>query len=186
MKSVIIALSALLLLPFLGLGSEGEPVDPLEVGDLLSPPDPYHTREYIERLTGGGDDIKEAWRRNAQDQVETSTWPMTILAGGWSLELRDRGLKRANLTLVQNGGAVFGRGFLTGSDRSQLASATGTVSASGVITLDIMGFDDLVLHRCTLYGGRDRLSGSYSAFAPDGNTWWGSVSGSRLAQQFWA
>jgi len=185
MKWIIFALLAVLMLPFHALGSEAEQVDPLEVGDLLSPPDPYHTREYIERLTGG-EDIKEACRRNAQDQVETSTWPMTILAGGWSLELRDSGLKRANLTLVQNGRAVFGRGFITDADRAQLASATGTVAASGVITLDLLGLDDLVLYRSTLYGGRDRLSGSYSAFAPDGNTWWGSISGGHLPFQYWA
>ena len=173
------------MLSFPGLGWEPGEVDPLEVGDLLSPPDPYHTREYIEQLTGSGQDIKESWRREAQGQAETATWPQAILTGGWSLDLRDSAQKRANLTLVQNGRAVFGRGFLTGPDRSQLASATGTVSASGVITLDILGFDDLVLHRCTLYGGLDRLSGSYSAFAPDGSTWWGSVSGSRSALQLW-
>jgi len=136
-------------------------LDPLSIDPLVRPLDPEHTAEYKQMLEEIG-----------------PLPPEEELAGRWSLELRDNLSRVLDLSLLQNGRVVFGRGDMVVEGMSQMASASGLISQE-VLYLDIVSLEDQTLYRCVLRPSMNSLSGSYYAFGPGGTIWSGTVRGSR-------
>lgn len=136
-------------------------LDPLSIDPLMRPLDPEHTAEYLQRLGKIG-----------------PLHPEDNLEGMWRLELRDDVVRALDLSLLQNGRVISGRGDMTAGQFSQPASASGLIY-QGVLYLDVTSLDDQILYRCTLRPAVNSLSGSYYAFGPYGAVWSGTVRGSR-------
>lgn len=97
------------------------------------------------------------------------------LTGRWRFELRDGKNRSLDLTIVQNGRAVFGQGSI---DSATTATASGTISGS-LLYLDVIRPENLTLYRCTLNLGRDILLGSYYVFESPRGFRQGRISGTR-------
>ncbi|MDD4163216.1 MAG: hypothetical protein PHW87_12130 [Methanothrix sp.] len=140
--------------------------DPLGIDPLMRPLDPEHTAEFLDKISGRS--YLGPFVPVAED-----------LRGNWKLNLLGGMPGKADLLLVQNRDAVFGRGILS------LAGSTNAVYASGqavkdVLYLDLVNGEELTLYRCTLTMSKDFLSGSFNAYDYSGQAWSGTIQGSRL------
>jgi hypothetical protein len=132
--------------------------DPLGIDVLMRPPDIEHTWEYLETLQRWG------YTRGYVPGV-----PTLRMDGQWRISLSEG--SAADLTLIHNRDAIFGRGTMAPAPR--IAYATGQIVGS-VLYLDLLT-EDLVLYRCMLTIRGDQLQGSYSAFSPQGMMWAGQA-----------
>ena len=142
-------------------------MDPLGIDPLMRPLDTEHTAEYLNKISG-------------REYLGPFVPVQEDLRGNWKLDLLGGMPGKAELQLVQNRDAVFGRGTLS------LAGSTIAVSASGgtvkdVLYLDLVDVQELMLYRCTLTISKDFLSGSVTAFDAQGRVWSGTAQGSRSA-----
>ena len=143
--------------------------DPLGIDPLMRPLDPEHSAEYLDKISG-------------REYLGPFVPVQEDLRGNWKLNLLGGMPGKADLLLVQNRNAVFGRGTLSLAG----SSSTVAVSASGgtvkdVLYLDLVDAQGLMLYRCTLTISKDFLSGSVTAFDAQGRVWSGTAQGSRSA-----
>ena len=141
--------------------------DPLSIDPLMRPIDPQHSAEYLDKISGR--EYAGPFAQITQD-----------LRGNWRLNLYGSLPGTADLTLVQNKDAVFGRGMLTSFGTTKDLSASGW-TAKDVLYLDMVDMQNMMLYRCTLTMSEDNLSGSFNAYDAQGGAWSGTIQGSRQA-----
>ncbi|NPV62328.1 MAG: hypothetical protein HPY61_06815 [Methanotrichaceae archaeon] len=140
--------------------------DPLSIAPLTRPLDTEHTWEYLEKV--------RSWNYNSPGAAAAGQG----LAGTWRFELTDSTLRHLNLQLLQNQDVVYGRGTATVGGVTQSATASGTVY-NGVLYLDVVSPENLMLYKCSFALTEDYLSGNYFAFDEMGRSWNGTATGRR-------
>ncbi len=98
------------------------------------------------------------------------------LNGTLSLVLQDSATRYLNLALVQNGGAVTGRGDLTAGGSTQEVAAIGVVSG-GTLDLTVTPAGSTDLYRLNLQAEGNTLKGSYSIQSTSSETASGTAVG---------
>jgi hypothetical protein len=141
-------------------------VDPLSISPLTRPLDTEHTWEYLETVRN--------WNYNNPGATSAGQ----NLAGTWRFELTDSTLRHLDLQLLQNQDVVYGRGTATVGGVTQSATASGTVY-NGVLYLDVISPENLMLYKCSFALTEDYLSGNYYAFDEMGRSWSGTATGRR-------
>ncbi len=94
----------------------------------------------------------------------TGNVPAENIAGDWHLMLDDG--KNIDLTLLQSGSAIFGRGSLASETSSQWATASGSVSGSSLL-LDIVPESGTELYSISVDIGSLPFAGSFVIFRVD-------------------
>jgi len=140
--------------------------DPLELGPLLQPLDPHHTAEYLEKLRGMG-------------YVGYPTSGVN-LGGYWTFEFSDPYASKAEMLLLQNGWAVFGKGMIYQDGKASTATCSGFILQDSLY-LDLTSVEDLSLYRCRLSLGRSYLYGGFYAFDAHGGALTGTLTGKKTS-----
>lgn len=114
----------------------------------------------------------------------TSSAGTVKVSGNWSLTLDDNTSRKVDLTLFQNGDAVYGTGNMTrGANTTLQAAASGTVTGARLV-LNLVSLRKVGLYRFSLLISRDSATGSYSALTPGGSRIGGTASGVRFLSHF--
>ena len=117
---------------------------------------------------------------NVTAPAKSSTAGMTNVSGSWSLKLDDKTSKKADLTLFQNGNAVYGTGNMNqGANTTLQAAASGTVTGSR-LNLNLVSLGKVILYRFSLTISKDSVTGSYSALTPGESQITGTANGVRF------
>jgi hypothetical protein len=112
--------------------------------------------------------------------VKISSAGITNVSGSWTVMLDDNKTKKAALTLLQNGNAVYGTGNVSqGTNTTLLATASGTVEGSG-LNLNLVSLGKLSLYRFSLTISNDSVTGSYSTLTPGASQITGTAKGERF------
>jgi hypothetical protein len=99
------------------------------------------------------------------------------VAGNWRLELSDGNV--IDLSLVQSGLRVFGRGSMTSSQGTLWTFASGTIAGS--LQLDVVPATGTELYAITMDVNRLHLPGLYTAYGAYTTPKTGTVKASRVA-----
>lgn len=119
---------------------------------------------------------------NLTDPYETSPAAIAKVSGNWSLILDDNTSSKVDLTLFQNGDAVYGTGDMNrGANTTLQAVASGTVTGTR-LDLNLVSFGKVSLYRFSLMMSKDSATGSYSALTPGATQIAGSTKGMRFLQ----
>ena len=102
------------------------------------------------------------------------------VSGSWSLKLDDNTSRKADLTLFQNGNAVYGTGNMNqGTNTTLQAAASGTVTGNK-LNLNLVSLGKVSLYRFSLTISKDSVTGSYSALTPGAPQITGTAKGGRF------
>lgn len=104
------------------------------------------------------------------------------VSGSWLFELSDSTVKNVVLTLFQSGDSVFGTGSMNDENSAQTVSASGSFDGNKLNLNLMMTSGAINLYKLTLTPSGDSASGDYQAFSASGDSWTGSVSGTRSSQ----
>ena len=169
-----------------GLGfagdSTGDPLDPGELGESMSTPLP---QELIHEAWDAGV-IKKPNPMHDPNSKETSISDGTNheadtdnsmgnvnVTGTWSFDLHGIAPGKMQLYLVQNKDAIFGKGAVNRDNRTENATAKGSISGQKVaLNVTTMGVSDLYRIDLSL---SSLASGTYTAFLADGSHHSGTV-----------
>lgn len=111
---------------------------------------------------------------------ETPSVGIAKVSGNWSLMLDNNTSRKVDLTLFQNGDAVYGTGNVNqGANTTLLAVASGTVTGTR-LNLNLVSVGKVSLHRFSLMMGKDSAMGSYSALTPGASRIAGTARGTRF------
>lgn len=111
---------------------------------------------------------------------ETPSVGIAKVSGGWSLMLDNNTSRKVDLTLFQNGEAVYGTGNVNqGANTTLLAVASGTVTGTR-LDLNLVSVGKVSLHRFSLMMSKDSATGSYSALTPGASRIAGTARGTRF------
>ena len=117
---------------------------------------------------------------NVTAPAKISSAGIANLSGSWSLKLDDSTSRKADLTLFQNGNAVYGTGNMNqGTNTTLQAAASGTVTGSK-LNLNLVSLGKVSLYRFSLTISKDSLTGSYSALTPGASQITGTAKGERF------
>ena len=117
---------------------------------------------------------------NVTAPAKISNAGMANVSGSWSLELDDKASKKADLTIFQNGNAVYGTGDMNqGANTTLQAAASGTVTGSR-LNLNLVSLGKVSLYRFSLTISKDSVTGGYSAFTPGESQITGTAKGMRF------
>lgn len=141
--------------------------DPLGIDSLMRPLDTEHTWEYLDKVSG-------------RQYLSPYVLAGVDLRGRWTIQLTGGMPAQADLTLLQDGNVILGRGNMASSGSILTATASGQIYGD-VLYMDLVSLEDLKLYKLTLTIGQNSLSGSYSAFNGLGGMWSGTAAGSRQA-----
>jgi hypothetical protein len=169
-----------------GLGfagdSTGDPLDPGQLGESMSTPLP---QELIQEAQDAGvitksnplhnPDGKETAipvETNSEADADSSMGNVNV-TGIWSFDLYGTAPGKMKLRLVQNKDAIFGEGVVNRENRTENATAKGSISG-GKIDLNVttMGVSDLYRIDLSL---SSLASGAYTASLADGSRHSGKV-----------
>lgn len=98
------------------------------------------------------------------------------LTGTMSLNLIDGITRQINLDMIQNGDLLLGYGNMTSGTGSQRITATGSLTANGM-ALYILPEAAPEVYRLEIASSGASLTGRYQAFAANGASWSGTVTG---------
>lgn len=114
---------------------------------------------------------------------ETSSSGMGNVSGSWAFTL-DEGNNPKNLmlTLFQSGNDVYGTGSMRSGNSTLAVAASGSKDGEKM-NLDVTTIGTISTYKMALNLDGDSASGDYSAFAANGDTWNGQVSGILSAAQ---
>jgi hypothetical protein len=117
---------------------------------------------------------------NVTTPAKISSAGIAKVSGSWSLKLDDNTSRKADLTLFQNGNAVYGTGDINqGTNTTLQAAASGTVTGS-MLNLNLVSLGKVSLYRFSLTIIRDSVTGSYSALTPGASQITGTAKGERF------
>lgn len=98
------------------------------------------------------------------------------LTGTMSLNLIDGITRQIGLNIIQSSDLLLGYGNMTSGTGTQRVNAAGSQTTNGM-TLYILPVDAAEVYRLNIAGSGASLSGRYQAFAANGATWSGTVTG---------
>jgi len=117
---------------------------------------------------------------NVTAPAKISNAGMANVSGSWSLKLDGNTSRKADLTLFQNGNAVYGTGNMNqGANTTLQAAASGTFTGSR-LNLNLVSLGKVSLYRFSLTIYKNSVTGSYSAFIPGGSQITGTAEGERF------
>jgi hypothetical protein len=131
-------------------------------------------------MTEGSSNSKSTTSQTAEKTADQTTAATASpsgsldISGKWLLQLDG---KEFELDLKQNSGAVFGTGNMIVGNTTSPVSVSGSI-AGDKVRLDLVAPGDVNLYRLSITPG-DTVSGSYSAYSPNGEPTTGKVSGSK-------
>ncbi|VVB64010.1 Uncharacterised protein [uncultured archaeon] len=112
--------------------------------------------------------------------AEISSAGIANVSGSWSLKLDNNTSGKANLSLFQNGNAVYGTGNINqGTNTTLQAAASGTVTDSR-LNLYLVSLGKVSLYSFSLTISKDSVNGSYSALTPGESQIIGTAKGERF------
>ena len=119
---------------------------------------------------------------NVTAPAEISPAGIAKVSGSWSLKLDDNTSRKADLTLFQNGNAVYGTGNMNqGTNTTLQAAASGTVTGNK-LNLNLVSLGKISLYRFSLTISKDSVTGSYSDLTPGAPQITGTAKGGRFLQ----
>jgi hypothetical protein len=142
-------------------------IDPLNIDSISRMPDPEHTQEYINVLTGGSDGLYAYPYSGAN----------AILAGNWRFDLGGNSPRSIDMVLIQSGRSVYAKDL---ASQGQNASGSGQVTGN-VLELDLNFYKESITYRCTLTLRNGVLEGNYIAYVPQTAAWSGKMTGTKLS-----
>jgi hypothetical protein len=107
----------------------------------------------------------------------TGNVPAENIAGDWHLMLDDGNY--IDLTLLQSGSAIFGRGKMTSGTNSQWATASGSVSGSSLL-LDVVPESGTELYSISIDIGSLPFAGTFVVFRNDSAPKPGNLQASKI------
>ena len=117
---------------------------------------------------------------NVTAPAKISSAGIVNVSGNWSLKLDDNTSKKADLTLFQNGNAVYGTGNINPGTNAKLqAAASGTVTGTW-LNLNLVSLGKVSLYRFSLTISKDSVTGSYRALTPGASQITGNAKGERF------
>jgi hypothetical protein len=118
----------------------------------------------------------------AQSELPPSESTVVSAGGSWSLALNDTVKRDMALSLFQNGESIYGAGNIREGNSTTQVTASGSVK-DGKLNLDVVSVGSIGMYKMVLDLNGDSGSGTYQAFSANGDSWQGSVEGSRTASQ---
>ena len=114
--------------------------------------------------------------------AETSSAGIAKVSGSWSLKLDDNMSSKADLTLFQNGNAVYGTGNMNPGTNNTLQAAASGIVTGNKLNLNLVSLGKISLYRFFLMINKDSVTGSYSASTPGAPQITGTAKGGRFLQ----
>jgi hypothetical protein len=116
----------------------------------------------------------------------TSTVEATTVSGNWSFELNDStngsAPKEVSLALNESDHLILGYGTLMEENNTQQVTASGLENGSR-LDLNLTTLATVNLYKLSLTRNDDSATGEYSAYSADGQSWTGSVKGTKYVVQ---
>jgi hypothetical protein len=148
-------------------------------------------------LSTGGDSAKES-REQAETSTETQTSPSaeetaapdaeaspaqteTVNAqGNWFFALNDSMARELALTLLQDGGNVYGSGRIKEGNSSMDVAVSGTAAGSD-LKLNLVSTSPIIEYKLNLTVDQDLAAGEYKASSASGESWTGWAEGQKTS-----
>ena len=143
-------------------------------------------------LSAGGESAKES-REQAEEtsappaesiasdsQTSPAQTEMVDVKGNWFFILNDSMTRELALTLLQEGGNVYGSGRIREDNSSMDVAVSGTAAGSD-LKLNLVSTSPIVQYQLNLTVDQDLAAGEYKASSAGGESWMGTAEGQKTS-----
>jgi hypothetical protein len=143
-------------------------------------------------LSAGGESAKESRGQTEEtgapaaesiasdSQTSPAQTEMVDVKGNWFFTLNDSLTRELALTLLQDGGNVYGSGRIREGNSSMDVAVSGTAAGSD-LKLDLVSTSPILQYQLNLTVDQDLAAGEYKASSASGESWTGMAEGQKTA-----